>query len=73
VSVIIVSTLSSSGAIPTEQLTWKLIKVWLPVNIIFVGMLITSMFRYASDLLCNFGSIIVSCVFYVRISTFLLE
>ncbi|KAK3120816.1 hypothetical protein QOZ80_8BG0642130 [Eleusine coracana subsp. coracana] len=44
VSVIIVSTLSLSGAIPTEQLTWKLIKVWLPVNIIFVGMLITSMF-----------------------------
>ncbi|XP_051178579.1 GDP-mannose transporter GONST1 isoform X2 [Lolium perenne] len=44
VSVIIVSTLSLSGVIPTEPLTWKLIKVWLPVNIIFVGMLITSMF-----------------------------
>ncbi|XP_062192475.1 GDP-mannose transporter GONST1 [Phragmites australis] len=44
VSVTIVSTLSLSGAIPTEPLTWKLIKVWLPVNIIFVGMLITSMF-----------------------------
>ncbi|XP_062195698.1 GDP-mannose transporter GONST1-like isoform X1 [Phragmites australis] len=45
VSVTIVSTLSLSGAIPTEPLTWKLIKVWLPVNIIFVGMLVTSMFR----------------------------
>ncbi|XP_062196365.1 GDP-mannose transporter GONST1-like [Phragmites australis] len=45
VSVTIVSTLSLSGAVPTEPLTWKLIKVWLPVNIIFVGMLITSMFR----------------------------
>uniref|UniRef100_A0A0E0I6D0 Sugar phosphate transporter domain-containing protein n=1 Tax=Oryza nivara TaxID=4536 RepID=A0A0E0I6D0_ORYNI len=44
VSVTIVSTLSLSGVIPTEPLTWKLIKVWLPVNIIFVGMLITSMF-----------------------------
>ncbi|XP_062195699.1 GDP-mannose transporter GONST1-like isoform X2 [Phragmites australis] len=44
VSVTIVSTLSLSGAIPTEPLTWKLIKVWLPVNIIFVGMLVTSMF-----------------------------
>ncbi|KAL5648871.1 hypothetical protein ACJX0J_039680, partial [Zea mays] len=44
VSVTIVSTLSLSGAIPTEPLTWNLIKVWLPVNIIFVGMLITSMF-----------------------------
>lgn len=44
VSVTIVSTLSLSGTVPTEPLTWNLIKVWLPVNIIFVGMLITSMF-----------------------------
>ncbi|KAL6856957.1 hypothetical protein ACP4OV_018339 [Aristida adscensionis] len=44
VSVTIVSILSISGTIPTEPLSWKLIKVWLPVNIIFVGMLITSMF-----------------------------
>ncbi|KAL5654747.1 hypothetical protein ACJX0J_034066, partial [Zea mays] len=44
VSVTIVSTLSLSGAVPTKPLTWNLIKVWLPVNIIFVGMLITSMF-----------------------------
>ena len=34
------------GVISTEPLTWRLIKVWLPVNFIFVGMLITSMFRY---------------------------
>ncbi|KAK9292999.1 hypothetical protein L1049_020983 [Liquidambar formosana] len=44
VSVVIVSILSLSGIISTEPLTWKLIKVWLPVNVIFVGMLITSMF-----------------------------
>lgn len=44
VSVIIVFILSFSGIISTEPLTWKLIKVWLPVNVIFVGMLITSMF-----------------------------
>ncbi|KAJ0040482.1 hypothetical protein Pint_27297 [Pistacia integerrima] len=44
ISVIIVSTLSVMGVISTEPLTWKLIKVWLPVNVIFVGMLITSMF-----------------------------
>ncbi|CAL9130785.1 unnamed protein product [Musa textilis] len=44
VSVIVVSILSSSGVISTEPLTWKLIRVWLPVNVIFVGMLITSMF-----------------------------
>ncbi|XP_031493596.1 GDP-mannose transporter GONST1-like isoform X2 [Nymphaea colorata] len=44
VSVIIVSFLSFSGIILTEPLTWRLIKVWLPVNVIFVGMLITSIF-----------------------------
>lgn len=46
VSVIVVSGLSFFGLITTEPLTWKLIKVWLPVNVIFVGMLVTSMFRY---------------------------
>lgn len=49
VSVIIVSVLSFLGIISTEPLTWRLVKVWLPVNVIFVGMLITSMFRYEVD------------------------
>ncbi|KAL0460911.1 UNVERIFIED_CONTAM: GDP-mannose transporter GONST1 [Sesamum latifolium] len=44
VSVVIVSILSYLGVITTEPFTWRLIKVWLPVNIIFVGMLVTSMF-----------------------------
>uniref|UniRef100_A0A2P2L9U8 GDP-mannose transporter GONST1 isoform X2 n=1 Tax=Rhizophora mucronata TaxID=61149 RepID=A0A2P2L9U8_RHIMU len=44
ISVIIVSMLSSLGFISVEPLTGRLIKVWLPVNAIFVGMLITSMF-----------------------------
>lgn len=44
VSVLIVSMLSTLGVISTEPLTWRLIKVWLPVNVIFVGMLVTSMF-----------------------------
>ncbi|KAL3620324.1 GDP-mannose transporter gonst1 [Castilleja foliolosa] len=44
VSVVIVSILSCLGIIKTEPLTWRLIKVWLPVNFIFVGMLVTSMF-----------------------------
>lgn len=44
ISVLIVSTLSFLGVISTEPLTWRLVKVWLPVNFIFVGMLITSMF-----------------------------
>ncbi|XP_050216614.1 GDP-mannose transporter GONST1 isoform X2 [Mercurialis annua] len=44
ISVIIVSSLSFLGIVSTEPLTWRLIKVWLPVNVIFVGMLVTSMF-----------------------------
>ena len=47
ISVAIVSVLSLLGLVSTEPLTWRLIKVWLPVNFIFVGMLVTSMFRYA--------------------------
>lgn len=44
VSVIVVSILSFMGIVSTEPLTWRLVKVWLPVNFIFVGMLITSLF-----------------------------
>ncbi|BAT79245.1 hypothetical protein VIGAN_02209400 [Vigna angularis var. angularis] len=44
ISVVIVSVLSIMGLVSTEPLTWRLIKVWLPVNVIFVGMLVTSMF-----------------------------
>jgi len=65
VSVTIVSTLSLSGAVPTEPLTWNLIKVWLPVNIIFVGMLITSMFRYVADLQRQFGLSTVCCAIFL--------
>lgn len=44
VSVVVVYLLRFIGIISSEPLTWKLIRVWLPVNFIFVGMLITSMF-----------------------------
>ncbi|XP_027368646.1 GDP-mannose transporter GONST1 isoform X2 [Abrus precatorius] len=44
ISVVIVSMLSLLGLVSTEPLTWRLIKVWMPVNVIFVGMLVTSMF-----------------------------
>ncbi|CAA6660371.1 unnamed protein product [Spirodela intermedia] len=44
VSVVIVSILRMVGIISTEPLTWKLLRVWFPVNVIFVGMLITSIF-----------------------------
>lgn len=56
ISVVIVSMLSLLGLVSTEPLTWRLIKVWFPVNVIFVGMLITSMFRYA---IFNFIAIIM--------------
>ncbi|MED6161489.1 GDP-mannose transporter gonst1 [Stylosanthes scabra] len=44
ISVIVVSVLNLLGLVSTEPLTWRLVKVWLPVNVIFVGMLVTSMF-----------------------------
>ncbi|KAJ4966850.1 hypothetical protein NE237_018699 [Protea cynaroides] len=44
ISVVVVSILSFLGIISTEPLTWRLIRVWFPVNVMFVGMLITSMF-----------------------------
>uniref|UniRef100_A0A0E0KKY8 Uncharacterized protein n=1 Tax=Oryza punctata TaxID=4537 RepID=A0A0E0KKY8_ORYPU len=44
ISVTILLVLELFGVISTEKLTWKLIKVWIPVNIIFVGMLVTGMY-----------------------------
>ncbi|KAH9327612.1 hypothetical protein KI387_007790, partial [Taxus chinensis] len=44
VSVVIVRLLTLFGVISTEPLTRKLVQVWFPVNIIFVGMLITGIF-----------------------------
>lgn len=44
VSVVIVSFLRKLGMISTEPLTWRLIRIWFPVNAIFVGMLVTSIF-----------------------------
>jgi GDP-mannose transporter len=43
--VVILLALELFSVISTEQLTWKLIKVWIPVNLIFVGMLVTGMYR----------------------------
>ncbi|KAL6530964.1 GDP-mannose transporter gonst2 [Orobanche hederae] len=36
--------LSLFGAVTLEKLNWKLIRLWLPVNIIFVAMLVSSMY-----------------------------
>ncbi|CAM6084709.1 unnamed protein product [Calypogeia fissa] len=44
VSVLVVYFLSATGVITTEPITWRLVKVWFPVNFLFVGMLVTSIF-----------------------------
>ncbi|KAH9627560.1 hypothetical protein KSS87_009560 [Heliosperma pusillum] len=44
ISTVIVVALSICGIVSVEKLSWKLIKVWLPVNIIFVGMLVSGMY-----------------------------
>lgn len=44
ISSIIVIILGLSGAVSLEKLNWKLIKVWIPVNLIFVGMLVSGMY-----------------------------
>uniref|UniRef100_A0A7C8YKS3 Sugar phosphate transporter domain-containing protein n=1 Tax=Opuntia streptacantha TaxID=393608 RepID=A0A7C8YKS3_OPUST len=44
ISTVIVAVLSICGAVSVEKLSWKLIRVWLPVNLIFVGMLVSGMF-----------------------------
>ncbi|XP_077217198.1 GDP-mannose transporter GONST2-like isoform X2 [Tasmannia lanceolata] len=44
VSVIVIVALEFFGVVSTEKLTWKLIRVWIPVNLIFVGMLLTGMY-----------------------------
>ncbi len=45
ISVIVVYILKAVGAITTEPVTWRLVEVWFPVNILFVSMLVTSTYR----------------------------
>ncbi|KAG5577597.1 hypothetical protein H5410_057731 [Solanum commersonii] len=72
VSVVVVSSLRVFGIITTEPLTWRLVRVWLPVNVIFVGMLITSMFRsHALHLLlldAQFSEISFSVLKYINVA-----
>ncbi|XP_020100714.1 GDP-mannose transporter GONST1-like [Ananas comosus] len=44
ICVIIIVVLQFLGIVSTEKLTWKLIRVWIPVNLIFIGMLATGMY-----------------------------
>ncbi|XP_012067891.1 GDP-mannose transporter GONST2 isoform X2 [Jatropha curcas] len=41
---LVVAMLGFCGAVSLEKLNWKLVRVWLPVNAIFVGMLVSGMF-----------------------------
>ena len=40
--VILVQAFKLLGLIKVEPLSWRVVKVWYPVNLIFVGMLVTS-------------------------------
>lgn len=44
VSTILVVVLTLFGAVSVEKFNWKLVKLWIPVNLIFIGMLISSMY-----------------------------
>lgn len=46
ISVLLVYLFKLTGTITTEPVSWRLIKVWFPVNCLFVGMLVTSTYRY---------------------------
>ncbi|GAV74464.1 TPT domain-containing protein [Cephalotus follicularis] len=44
ISTVIVALLGLSGAVSVEKLNWKLIRIWIPVNLIFIGMLVSGMY-----------------------------
>ncbi|KAM1855886.1 hypothetical protein EV1_006151 [Malus domestica] len=44
ISTIIVVLLGLSGVVTVEKLNWKLVRVWIPVNVIFIGMLVSGMY-----------------------------
>lgn len=56
IATLVVVLLSLSGRISVEKLSWRLIRAWIPVNVIFIGMLVSGMYRYR----INFAL----CVFY---------
>ncbi|KAI9109172.1 hypothetical protein K1719_019795 [Acacia pycnantha] len=44
ISTLIVVLLGLSGTVSVEKLNWKLVRVWIPVNLIFIGMLVSGMY-----------------------------
>lgn len=48
--VLLVHACKLAGLVKVEPFNWQIIKIWVPVNIIFVGMIGTSFWALASDL-----------------------
>ncbi|MED6221859.1 GDP-mannose transporter gonst2 [Stylosanthes scabra] len=44
ISTLVVALLSLSGRVSVERLNWRLVRVWIPVNVIFIGMLVSGMY-----------------------------
>lgn len=44
IACLVVGILSLCRVVTVEKLNWKLCKVWIPVNVIFVGMLVSGMY-----------------------------
>jgi len=51
ISSLVVVLLGLCRVVSVEKLNWKLIRVWIPVNVIFIGMLVSGMYRYVMN--CN--------------------
>lgn len=46
ISTLVVVLLALSGWVAVEKLSWRLIRAWIPVNVVFIGMLVSGMYRY---------------------------
>ncbi|KAL4395896.1 hypothetical protein AHAS_Ahas01G0037700 [Arachis hypogaea] len=44
ISTLVVVLLSLFGRISVERLNWRLVRVWIPVNVIFISMLVSGMY-----------------------------
>ncbi|XP_054819735.1 GDP-mannose transporter GONST2-like isoform X2 [Prosopis cineraria] len=44
ISTLVVVLLGFFGTVSVEKLNWKLVRVWIPVNVIFIGMLVSGMY-----------------------------
>ncbi|KAI4305227.1 hypothetical protein L6164_028606 [Bauhinia variegata] len=44
ISTLVVVVLGLFGVITVQKLNWRLVRVWIPVNVIFIGMLVSGMY-----------------------------